>query len=51
MLARKRLENLQDANAVSRYDDQGERVYLNDKERTALIQRRRQEIEARCAGM
>lgn len=51
MLARKRLENLQDANAVSRYDDQGERVYLNDKERTALIQRRRQEIEASCAGM
>ncbi|MCM8613811.1 DUF4124 domain-containing protein [Accumulibacter sp.] len=50
MLARKSLEDLQNANAVSRYDQQGQRVYLDDGERAKLIQHRRQEIEARCAG-
>jgi hypothetical protein len=50
MLARKSLENLQNANTVARYDDKGERVYLGDKERTDLIQRHKQEIEARCSG-
>ena len=50
LLARKSLEDLQNANAVSRYDDKGERVYLGDKERTALIQQRKQAIDANCAG-
>ena len=50
LLARKSLENLQNANAVARYDDRGERVYLDDRQRAALIQQRRQEIDARCAG-
>ncbi|HRL75039.1 MAG TPA: DUF4124 domain-containing protein [Candidatus Accumulibacter phosphatis] len=50
MLARKSLEDLQNANAVARYDDKGERVFLGDKERTALIQQRKQEVEARCSG-
>ena len=50
LLARKSLENLQNVNAVARYDDRGERVYLDDRQRAALIQQRRQEIDARCAG-
>ncbi|MEF8727362.1 MAG: DUF4124 domain-containing protein [Accumulibacter sp.] len=50
LLARKSLENLQNANAVARYDDRGERVYLDDRQRAALIQQHGQEIDARCAG-
>ena len=50
LIARKRLDDMQNANAVSRLDDRGERVYLDDKARAAEIQRRRQEIEANCAG-
>ena len=50
LIARKRLEDMQNANAVSRLDDRGERVYLDDKARATEIQRRRQEIEANCAG-
>jgi hypothetical protein len=50
LIARKRLEDMQNANTVARLDDRGERVYLDDKARAAEVQRRKQEIEANCAG-
>ena len=51
LIARKRFEEIeQRASTVWRYDDKGSRVYLNDEERTAWVQKRKQEIEANCAG-